>query len=557
MIAILNLSFPRIMGRILRFLANPGSRPDVSQRAPLIGSTDEAIAQYKTPFDGVQAINSDSDESSVGELGDVEVKKEGCIITSHGFTGLQKGLSDRLLDRVVLFAGSQIVFFLMWVIIIIWIVIGIVYNAPENWQVVMQDGQSLQSYIWDTLLMRQQLISAHDHVNVCAILRSRLRTFKRLCKSYNPTHTKEEEGDDTVESRTYCVESVPADIKGCLPVEGWYDRLSSFAGKIIGSLSFMIIFWTGIFVWIGCGALPLDAGNEPPYSGRLSGSNPELKKFSDRWQLYINTATAVVLLVCTMFLQNIRARHEKFITKGLAAVFDIDQEIEQYLRTETGDVTTPNDVVTIHTKKRSIGEKGIDWYADIIGTGIGIFIAAAAIGTWLGIGNLMDWNSDWWLIIGTYTGLIGFLDGFVLRQVYFRIVSHEQENYDTVAQEDLELFQSLGIHCPDELIVDHESNVKKTIPFKISLFINNVCSSQWSVLASIIIIVALIAIASGLHWSTTGQLIANTPTMIIEAFFMIVLIQAHTWADQRRRIDVSSLFARRCILRSHVKGKHQ
>ncbi|CUS20985.1 LAQU0S02e02894g1_1 [Lachancea quebecensis] len=544
------------MGRIHRFFANPGSRPSVSQRAPLICVAEEPN-KPKALYDGLQVVDSQSDESSVGELGEVEVKKEGCIVTSHGFTGLQKGWSDRLLDRVVLFAGSQIVFFLMWVIMVIWIIIGIVYKAPENWQVVMQDGQSLQSYIWDTLLMRQQLISAHDHVNVCAILRSRLRTFKRLCKSYNPTPNKKEEAGEPVESRTYNVEVVPTENMGGLPIEGWYDRLSSFAGKVIGSLPFMIIFWIGIFVWIGCGALPLDAGNQPPYTGKLSGSNPKMKKFSDRWQLYINTATAVVLLVCTMFLQNIRARHDKFITKGLAAVFDIDQEIEQYLRAEAGDFTTPNDVVTVHSKKRSMGEKCIDWYADIIGTGIGIFIAAAAIGAWLGVGNVMNWNSNWWLIIGTYTGLIGFLDGFVLRQVYFRIVSHEQENYDTVAQEDLELFQNLGIHCPDELIVNHESSVKKTIPFKISLFINKICSSQWSVLVSIIIIIALIAIASGLHWSTTGQLIANTPTMIIEAFFLIVLIQAHTWADQRRRIDVSSLFARRCILRSHVKGKYQ
>lgn len=541
------------MGKISEFFSNPGSRPDSSDRAPISLPAEDAEHASKFCSCEVSPPDSSSDESTLSGLGKTNVGKNGHISTSHGFTGLQKSRTDRMLDKAVQIAGSQIIFGLMWIIIIIWIVVGIVFKAPENWQVVMQDGQSIQSYFWDTLLMRQQLISANDHVHICAVLRSRIRTFKRLCV---PKTSKNLEKDARflADSTTYEIQAGPSDLSGTLPAESWYDRLSSFAGRVIGSLPFMTIFWAGIFVWIGCGAIPLDAGNTPPYTGRLSGANPEMKKFSDSWQLYINTATAVVLLVCTMFLQNTRARHDKYIAKALAAVFDVDEEIEQCIRGDTGDFSTPNEIITIPSKKRTIGEKVIDWYADVIGTGIGLFIAVAAIGTWLGVGHLMNWSSNWWLIIGTYTGLIGFLDGFVLRQVYLRVVKHEQENYDTVAEEDMELFQHLGIHCPEEFVAGIQGNGRSSLPLKISVFINKVCSSQWSVAASVIIIIGLIAVASGLHWSTTGQLLANTPTMIIEAFFLIVLIQAHNWADQRRRVDVSALFARRCILLAHVKA---
>lgn len=78
----------------------------------------------------------------------------------------------------------------------------------------------------------------------------------------------------------------------------------------------------------------------------------------------------------------------------------------------------------------------IDWYADIIGTGIGVLIGVAVFATWIGIGSPMKWDDNWWLIIGTYTGLIGFLDGFVLREVYFESFNMKK-NYSDVAKKTL------------------------------------------------------------------------------------------------------------------------
>lgn len=63
-------------------------------------------------------------------------------------------------------------FALACIILAVWIIIGIVYKAPDNWQIVMQDGKSIQSYIWDTLLMRQQL----EDNNIFLVLYGRLKS---------------------------------------------------------------------------------------------------------------------------------------------------------------------------------------------------------------------------------------------------------------------------------------------------------------------------------------------------------------------------------------------
>ncbi|SCU86088.1 LAMI_0D00364g1_1 [Lachancea mirantina] len=530
--------------RIREYFGNPGCRPDVNHKAPICaggiflhhGDADSKSEQKEE----VNTVSSDSDQSSFDnvELG----LSNGKVWTKLNYTGLKKDSFDKGLDRLVDFAGSQLVFFFMWIILIVWIIVGIIYKAPDNWQIVMQDGQSIQSYFWDTLLMRQQLNSSHEHVWICANIRSRLKTIKRFCTT-----------EDRKGNKSTACQVKRSDISAALPVESWYDRVCSKAGEIIGSLPVMIVFWLGIFTWVGCGAVPTATGNKPPYSA----SNPKMAKFSDEWQLYVNTSTAVIILVCCVFLQNTRARHDRFIAKFILEISRMDQAIERHLRTYFCDFETDNPNVCIPTHKRNNLTKCIDWYADVIGTGIGVCIAVGVIAVWIAIGKPMSWNGNWWLIIGTYTGLVGFLDGFVLRQVYFKIVVHEESNYATVAEEDYGLFQILGIELPDDCIANIDSFAPlKSITYRISCKINSICSSEWSVLVSVVMIISLIVIASCLHWSETGQLICNTPTMIIEAFFLIVLLQAHNWADKKRRLQVSALYARRVALLSYVEESY-
>ena len=90
----------------------------------------------------------------------------------------------RGLDFTVSVSGSRSFLIFMVAVMIIWIVLGIVYQAPQVWQVVMQDGQSIQCYLWDTILMRHQLKEHTSYLMFCATSKSRLLTFQRLLKQY-------------------------------------------------------------------------------------------------------------------------------------------------------------------------------------------------------------------------------------------------------------------------------------------------------------------------------------------------------------------------------------
>lgn len=620
------------MGAIKKFFGNPGERPGIHFQAAipqqLIPADVEIIETNvldkdindacESPIQTIHVTKNEkedltndekidindnsvcsmSDGSTTVELSNFKIQSNKTFDIDKSFTGLHKGYMDLILDKLVFFAGSITAFFCVWVILIIWVVVGAIYNAPFNWQVVMQDGQSIQCYIWDTLLMRQQLSSSHEQVLVCCNLRSKLDTFKRLVKEihdknllrHNPDNGDEncsnfvsdiqnESQDDlatlnfessdhvAIEKHTSnCIQQIDAgcpcndeevfDPKtlGQLPIENWYDRISNYSSIIIGSLISMAVFWIGIAVWIGCGAIPQAGDTTAPFTGKYSGSNPQYKKFSNAWQMDINTAVAVSLLICTTFLQNIRARHDKFIAGVLLEIFEKDEHIDIMLRTKLNDVT-PHKVINIPEAKRTWLQKTIDWYADVIGTGIGFIVAIIVFGVWIGIGTPMNWGDDWWLIIGTYTGLVGFIDGYVLREVYYRSVTAEEKHYTQVIQEDLELMQILGIPNSRDMVnslEEQNERVTKTLKYRISAFVNKICSDQYSVVCGVLIVVALICISSGMRWSTTGQLIANTPTMIIEEFFMIVLIQAHNWADVQRRLEISTILAHRHIIDYHI-----
>ena len=127
----------------------------------------------------------------------------------------------------------------------------------------------------------------------------------------------------------------------------------------------MTIFWICIFVWIGLGALP-----------KL--------QFGDKWQLYINTAAAVEITLISMFLQNIRRRHITYVHKSIALVIETDFKIEYKLRSLMG-YNKPNKRVVIAPMELTKGERAIEYYAAIIGTGIGLIISAGVFAAWIGI----------------------------------------------------------------------------------------------------------------------------------------------------------------------------
>ncbi|QOU23139.1 hypothetical protein BRETT_003330 [Brettanomyces bruxellensis] len=463
----------------------------------------------------------EKDEFSEYEIDQFQIKEEDDLL-NHSYI-------DVMLKIFVRWAGSITVFCIASLILILWIVIGIVYKAPETWQIIMQDGQSIQCYIWDTLLMRQQLDDSDRFLAFYGRLKSRFSMHKQLLTEFHRSQKK-------VHIRS--TETPTVD----LAEENWFDRQATLFSKILGSAPAIILYWIGVFVWVGCGALKLKTDSDPPYTGRYSGSNPEYVSWSDVWQMYINTAVAVVLLISSVVLQNVRARNNKFVRNELNKVSLLDSKIEGTSRYLTGNME-PNKEVEVLPCKRKGFEKVISFYAAIIGSGIGLAISVLVFIVWLAIGHLMQWDSNWWLIIGTYTGLVGYIDGFTLRETFRAITAYDEAKFDELLDDSQELLTILGIDYQLQ-----RPSTKFNIQQRISVYVSNACSSKYSVMASVFTVVALLVIASGLKWSVTGQLICNSPTMIIEGFCLLILIQAHVWADYQRRFTVRQLAISRTLI---------
>lgn len=459
---------------------------------------------------------------------------------------------DRALPVLVDWSGSFPAFVTLVVVLIVWIVVGVVYNAPQNWQIVMQDGQSIQCYLWDTLLMRQQLDDSSKLLRLYGRFKSRGITHKRILRKIAAQQQSEKSVDaskalDNIDVQTEEIDShedtCASDEELLLKPESWYQRFCDIFSNILGSLPAVVIYWIGDFVWVGCGALKIATGNEPPYLA----SNPQYAKWSNNWQMYINTATAVELLITTVMLNNVRSQNNKYVIEQIEKLVVLDCEIEALGRAIASD-DIDNEMITVEALKRTGTRKVISIYAEIIGTGIGVIVTVVVFAVWVFVGHLMSYNSNWWLIIGTYTGLVGFIDGFTLREVYLSITIYEQDKYLDLLEESQELLRLAGLDYHVKT-----PQPKYSVGLAFSQAMNRALSSRWAVVGSVITVLALIAIASGMRWSETAQLIANTPTMIIEGFCLLILIQAHGWADYKRRWTVRELAMSRTLLRDHLR----
>jgi low-affinity ferrous iron transport protein len=90
---------------------------------------------------------------------------------------------DRWLDKAVEFSGSQFVFFVIVVALLVWALLGIRFGHSNDWQVVISDVQAVVNMVFDAFLMRQQLNSHDSIMFVTACLRSRITSNKRMLKS--------------------------------------------------------------------------------------------------------------------------------------------------------------------------------------------------------------------------------------------------------------------------------------------------------------------------------------------------------------------------------------
>jgi len=248
------------------------------------------------------------------------------------------------------------------------------------------------------------------------------------------------------------------------------------------------------------------------------------------------------------FLAILRECHAGYLRSRLDAVYAVDTQLEMKLRDVTGD-EMPNPEVVIPPPRVNGLQRAINYYADVVGTLVGIALLMGVLICWLALGPVFQFDANWWLFIGTYAGLIGLNDGFVLRNVQAKLRDHEQPQYDGLHTQDAAMFIRAGLELPKA-----RESVKITIGHSLSERMNKICGHEVTVLVGVLLIVGLLVGSSVMMWSETGQLLCNVPPSIIESFFMIILITGHNAADKQRRSDLSELCERRVKLLAFVNA---
>ncbi|KAK4070002.1 hypothetical protein Purlil1_13601 [Purpureocillium lilacinum] len=105
-------------------------------------------------------------------------------------------------------------------------------------------------------------------------------------------------------------------------------------------------------------------------------------------------------------------------------------------------------------------------------------------------------------------------------------------------------FQADGITCAEQ----HW----QTLTYRLSTRVGQVCAHEVTVIMGVVLIVGLLAGASAMKWTTTGQLLCNIPPSIIESFFMMILITGHNLSERKRREDYNNLYQRRLDLYAYI-----
>ncbi|KAK4970440.1 hypothetical protein LTR28_000275 [Elasticomyces elasticus] len=282
-------------------------------------------------------------------------------------------------------------------------------------------------------------------------------------------------------------------------------------------------------------------------SGKYETSQPTpFQELQQTEFLYMNSASSAWMVFILAFLANARERHNHYTTKCLEYIYEVDAALEVRLRNATGD-KIQNETIVIPPPTRGMLQRGIDYYADLVGTLIGVAILFFAILIWVVIGPAMSFGSNWWLLIGTYAGLIGLNDGFVLRNVQNTLGGYEKAQFVLLIDDDKDMLALIGvIQLDEELVADN------SLSCRISVAVGNVCAHEITVVLGAVLIMGLVIGTSAMGWSVTGRLLCNVPPSIIESFFMMVLITGHNIGDAKKRVDLHNIYLRRLKLTCYV-----
>ncbi|GAM91042.1 hypothetical protein ANO11243_090890 [Dothideomycetidae sp. 11243] len=478
------------MSAILQALRRPGATRDVIAAAPTLSCKPE--------------FNGDA------EVPGYEVKAK-------------SGLLDRALDRVVRASGSAPVFVFIQSLLVAWAFLGIPFYNTTIWPVVISDAQAIFSYGFDSLLMRQQLNGYNENLVVVAEIRSRARSTRRMLAAIQARL-----GTADFQRIAASVASQPMQ-EVSLPKENLFTRCITWTANALGHIYFVVFFWACMIVWLALGPM---------------------NEWSNQYQLDINSATSALMVFIFSFLAILRERHADHLRLCLTSVYHLDGALELRLRALTSD-TIPHSPTVIPPLKLNPLQRAITYYADVVGTLVGIALLLAVLIIWACIGPALHFNANWWLLIGTYAGLVGLNDGFVLRHMQALHRRHEDPAFAALAGDDRVTLSELGLPCSTQSS-DDEACATKSLSARVSERVNAVCAHEATVLSGVLLIVALLVVASVMHWSETGQLVCNIPPSIVESFFMVILITGHNASDRLRRANLRDMLERRRVLLAFV-----
>ncbi|KAI5293583.1 low-affinity Fe(2+) transport protein [Ascosphaera acerosa] len=472
------------MGRIAEWFKSPGRKPDIKSAAP------------------TQKVHDQSADSVVGYV-----------------VARKQRLLDRWLDKVVAASGSEVALALTLSMLIVWAFLGLKWHEHDQWQVIISDIQAIINYIYDSLLVRQQLNTYVEEQVAAAQLQSRLLSHERMLTTVSEWR---KEGRAPAASLHIDLSAMNTP----MPQETRFDRFIERTAFYFGHLYTIILFWCGVIAWLACG----------PYEG-----------WSDDWQLAMNTASACLMVFTFGFLANMRERRAAYSKKCFDSIFVVDSCLELKLRSMTGD-ELDNEVAVIPGPKMNPVQRAIFYYADFVGTLVGIGILITVMVAWVAVGPLFNFNDNWTLLIGTYAGLIGMNDAFVLRNMQARLNGYVDEQLARIDKMDTLLFEKVGVPLPPLESVEDNSLVTR-----ISSKIGRACGHEITVVADVILILGLLAASTAMLWTKTAQLVSNVPPNLIEAFLMIVLITGDNIIDAKKLANLRRVHRRRLALLQYVE----
>lgn len=429
---------------------------------------------------------------------------------------------DRWLDVVVRAAGSAPVFLVIVAGLLTWALMGIRFGNSDVWIAAISDVQAILCYVFDSLLMRQLLREYAQQSAAMVEIKSRCSSHHRML-----AQVKAKLGHENTQRVAALCSAEPL-----RPLDHGHRTQTLFAKCIIavaqtfGHFVTVCLYWAGISVWLAF--------------GHSCG-------WSNRWQLYINDATSALMILVFAFLACLRECYADYTTSCIDAIFRLDSSLEKGLRRLSQD-KLPNALEVIVPPKESYLQIVVFYYADAVGTLVGIIVLVSVVITWAAVGPVFQYNNTWWLLIGTYAGLVGLFDSFVLRNVQGKVHKYFSNQAQLVEERDAPLFTALSMPIPSS-----GSMEAPTLSRRVSRRVEAISSHLLMVVLGFLVTIGCLTASSTMHWSLTGQLISNVPPSIIETFFMLILITGQNDAEAKDRIDLTDIYYRRQRLLSFMK----